>query len=38
MIQKMLEHYNNELAYLREAGAQFAEHYPKIAVNSLVNY
>lgn len=31
MIQKMLEHYNNELAYLRESGAKFAEHYPKIA-------
>lgn len=31
MIQKMLEYYNSELAYLREAGAEFSQHYPKIA-------
>jgi len=37
MIQKMLEHYNNELAYLREAGAKFAEHYPKIGARLAIN-
>lgn len=37
MIQKMLEYYNNELAYLREAGAKFAEHYPKIASRLTLN-
>lgn len=37
MIQKMLEYYNNELAYLREAGAKFAEHYPKIAARLALN-
>lgn len=37
MIQKMLEYYNQELAYLREAGAKFAEHYPKIAARLTLN-
>lgn len=37
MIQKMLEYYNNELTYLREAGAKFAEHYPKIASRLTLN-
>lgn len=37
MIQKMLEYYNNELAYLREAGAEFAKHYPKIAGRLALN-
>jgi len=27
----LLEHYNKELAYLRELGQEFAEQYPKIA-------
>lgn len=37
MIQKMLEYYNNELAYLREAGGEFAKHYPKIASRLALN-
>ncbi|WP_049631887.1 type VI secretion system baseplate subunit TssF [Cellvibrio sp. pealriver] len=37
MIEKMLEYYNSELTYLREAGAEFAEHYPKIAARLTLN-
>jgi len=37
MNQKMLEYYNKELAYLREAGANFAEHYPKVASRLAMN-
>lgn len=37
MIQKMLEYYNSELAYLREAGTQFGKHYPKIASRLAIN-
>jgi type VI secretion system protein ImpG len=31
MDTRILKHYENELAYLREMGAEFAEAYPKIA-------
>lgn len=31
MDTRLLRHYENELAYLREMGAEFAEAYPKIA-------
>src|SRR5690554_3613615 len=37
MNQKMLEYYNKKLAYLREAGANFAEHYPKVASRLAMN-
>ncbi|WP_339616366.1 type VI secretion system baseplate subunit TssF [uncultured Gilvimarinus sp.] len=37
MNQKMLEYYNKELTYLREAGASFAEHYPKVASRLAMN-
>lgn len=37
MIKKMLEYYNDELAYLREAGSNFAEQYPKIAARLSIN-
>lgn len=37
MNQKMLEYYNKELTYLREAGADFAEHYPKVASRLAMN-
>ncbi|MGB3278295.1 MAG: type VI secretion system baseplate subunit TssF, partial [Pseudorhodobacter sp.] len=31
MDTRLLRHYENELAYLREMGSEFAEAYPKIA-------
>src|SRR5215472_11820151 len=31
MRDQLLEHYEDELSYLRQMGAQFAEKYPKIA-------
>ena len=31
MDQKLLKHYNNELHFMREMGAEFAHSYPKIA-------
>ncbi len=31
MDTRILKHYENELAYLREMGAEFAEAYPKVA-------
>src|SRR3954471_5364092 len=31
MIDELLAHYNGELAYLREMGAEFAARYPKVA-------
>ena len=31
MDPRLLRHYNTELAHLREMGAEFAEHFPKIA-------
>ena len=31
MDPRLLDHYNRELAYLREVGAEFAHQYPKIA-------
>ncbi|MDI6958008.1 type VI secretion system baseplate subunit TssF [Pantoea sp. Pa-EAmG] len=31
MDSKLLDYYNRELAYLREMGAEFAAHYPKVA-------
>jgi type VI secretion system protein ImpG len=31
MDPRLLEYYNNELAYLREMGQEFAEQYPKVA-------
>ncbi len=31
MDERLLRHYERELAFLREAGAEFAEDYPKIA-------
>ena len=31
MDTRLLRHYENELAYLREMGAEFAEAYPKVA-------
>lgn len=31
MDPRLLDYYNSELAYLREQGAEFARHYPKVA-------
>ena len=31
MRDELLQNYENELSYLRQMGAQFAEKYPKIA-------
>ena len=31
MDTRLLKHYESELAYLREMGAEFAQSYPKIA-------
>ncbi len=31
MEQRFLDYYNRELAYIREMGKEFADHYPKIA-------
>ena len=31
MERKLLEYYNQELAWLRETGAEFAIRYPKVA-------
>jgi type VI secretion system protein ImpG len=31
MDQRLLKHYNNELHFMRELGAEFAQSYPKIA-------
>jgi type VI secretion system protein ImpG len=31
MDTRLLKHYESELAYLREMGAEFAKSYPKIA-------
>ena len=31
MDRRLLSHYDRELAYLRELGAEFAQEYPKVA-------
>ncbi len=31
MDNRLLEYYNNELIYLKELGAEFSRHYPKVA-------
>ena len=36
MIDELLTYYNNELAFLREEGAEFAEKYPRVAARLLM--
>src|SRR3954453_3092736 len=37
MIDELLAHYNGELAFLRELGAEFAARYPKVAARLLLD-